>query len=343
MGSAENYMSRTARKRLLLLALAVILGFSVVCALAVGRYQISFRDVLGILFSRFSDAEPGWDRQSESVLMTIRLPRVLGALIAGCALALSGAAYQSVFKNPLVSPDLLGVSSGACVGASVAILWHMGSFEIQLMALLCGLAAVGLTCLVPRLLKNRSNLTLVLAGVIISGIMNALQGFVKYTADPDEELPSIVYWTMGSLASVRISDILMIIVPVAACTAVMLLLRWKLNLLTLGEQEAASLGVRVRLLTGVSILCSTVLTACAVCISGTIGWIGLVVPHIARLLMGQDNRYILPASALIGSVFLIWMDTLARNLVSSEIPLSILTGLCGGPLFLLILTKRGLK
>jgi iron complex transport system permease protein len=177
-------------------------------------------------------------------------------VLAGLALALSGAVYQSVFKNPLVSPDLLGVSGGACVGASLAILFHLSSLLIQALALFCGLIAVGITCSIPRAFGNRSNLALVLSGVIVSGVMNSLQGLIKYAADAEEELPSIVYWTMGSLASVRARDISIIVLPVLAAAAVMLVLRWKLNLLTLSEHEARSLGVNVRFLSRIAIVCS---------------------------------------------------------------------------------------
>jgi iron complex transport system permease protein len=330
-------------KKLLITALFAILCFLFVTALAFGRYQIRFTEVLGILTARFFSIQPTWSDQTANILMTIRLPRICGAILAGMSLALSGAAYQSVFKNPLVSPDLLGVSAGACVGASLGILLHLGSFTIQMMALLCGLLSVAITCAVPRVLHNRSNLMLVLSGIIVSGIMSAVQGFIKYTADAEEELPSIVYWAMGSLASVRAHDIIIIIPPVIIAMAVLLILRWKINLLTLDEQEAQSLGVNVSRIRGITIVCSTMLTACAVCISGTIGWIGLVVPHVGRLLAGHDNRFLMPVSALCGGIFLLIMDTMARNMTKSEIPLSILTGMFGGPLFVIILARQGLK
>jgi iron complex transport system permease protein len=242
-----------------------------------------------------------------------------------------------VFRNPLVSPDLLGVSSGACVGASAAILLHFSAFGVQAAALCAGLTAVTLTTMVPRFFKNTSSMALVLSGVIVSGFMTSIQGIFKYIADPYNDLPSIVYWALGSLGPVKTKDILaigpVIVLSMAAVTAI----RWRINLLTLGDVEAASLGVNVKRLRAGVVTCATLLTASAVCISGTIGWIGLVIPHLGRLLSGNDNKRLIPASALLGAAFTILVDTIARSLTGSEIPLSILTGIIGTPLFIWLL------
>ena len=276
----------------------------------------------------------------ESVILAVRLPRLMGAMLVGSALSLSGAAYQSLFRNPLVSPDLLGISSGACVGAAFAILLELPASLVQLSALGTGLLTVFLTTLIPGLFRNRSSLMLVLSGVIMSGFMSALLGIAKYVADPENHLASIVYWTMGSFSNVRMKDVLLISPPILAAMAALLLLRWRVNLLSLGDAEAGSLGVNVRRARGVTILCSTVLTACAVCLCGTIGWAGLIVPHLGRLIVGQDNRYLLPMSAVLGALFLVVVDTLARNLTGSEIPLSIITGVLGAPLFVWLLARQ---
>lgn len=276
----------------------------------------------------------------ESVILAVRLPRLMGAMLVGSALSLSGAAYQSLFRNPLVSPDLLGISSGACVGAAFAILLELPAPLVQLSALGTGLLTVFLTTLIPGLFRNRSSLMLVLSGVIMSGFMSALLGIAKYVADPENHLASIVYWTMGSFSNVRMKDVLLISPPILAAMAALLLLRWRVNLLSLGDAEAGSLGVNVRRARGVTILCSTVLTACAVCLCGTIGWAGLIVPHLGRLIVGQDNRYLLPMSAVLGALFLVVVDTLARNLTGSEIPLSIITGVLGAPLFVWLLARQ---
>ena len=320
--------------------LLVVVAFGATC---MGRYAISLQDVLGVFASQFVDIDATWSAQTERMLLGVRLPRILAAILVGAALALSGATYQGTFMNPLVSPDLLGVSSGACVGASVAILMNLNGLGVQLFALGAGLLSVFITTRIPRLFKIRSNLMLVLSGVIVSGIMSSVQGFCKYMADPYDQLQSIVFWTMGSLSSVHMSDIAIVVVPMVVAGGVLIVLRWQINILSLGEHEAKTLGVSVRRVNAIAIVCSTVLTASAVCLCGTIGWVGLVIPHICRMLVGEDNRYLMPATVLMGGVFMLLVDTLARCISSSEIPLSILTGIIGGPLFLLIMVKRGMK
>ncbi len=311
--------------------------------LGLGRFEVPVISAAGILLkSVFHLALPDvtWTDQMQSVIMDVRLPRLFGAVLVGCALSLSGATYQGLFKNPLVSPDILGVSSGACVGASVMILLNRGSMETQLAALAMGLFTVVLTTLIPKLFKRHSNFMLVLAGIIVAGFMGSIQGIIKYVADPESQLASIVYWTMGSLSSVKPNDIFLVLPGMLTAMVILLLMRWKINLLSLGENEAKLLGVDVRKVRGLAILCSTVLTACAVCLCGTIGWVGLIIPHLGRLLVGQDNRYLLPASAALGAVFMVIVDTVARNLTGSEIPLSIITGLMGAPLFLWLLARQ---
>lgn len=330
-----------SRNRLIwtfVLALAVT---AVVC-LGLGRFSVPFLQSLRILVNAFTPwrLETTWSDRMESVILAVRLPRLMGAMLVGSALSLSGAAYQSLFRNPLVSPDLLGISSGACVGAAFAILLELPAPLVQLSALGTGLLTVFLTTLIPGLFRNRSSLMLVLSGVIMSGFMSALLGIAKYVADPENHLASIVYWTMGSFSNVRMKDVLLISPPILAAMAALLLLRWRVNLLSLGDAEAGSLGVNVRRARGVTILCSTVLTACAVCLCGTIGWAGLIVPHLGRLIVGQDNRYLLPMSAVLGALFLVVVDTLARNLTGSEIPLSIITGVLGAPLFVWLLARQ---
>ena len=320
----------------------MVLAVTAVVCLGLGRFSVPFLQSLRILVNAFTPwrLEATWSGKMESVVLAVRLPRLVGAMLVGAALSLSGAAYQSLFRNPLVSPDLLGISSGACVGAASAILLGLPAPLVQLSALGTGLLTVFLTTLIPRLFRNRSSLMLVLSGVIMSGFTSALLGVAKYVADPENQLASIVYWTMGSFSNTRMKDVLLISPPLLAAMAVLLLLRWRINLLSLGDAEAGSLGVDVRKARGVPILCSTVLTACAVCLCGTIGWAGLIVPHLGRLIVGQDNRYLLPMSAVLGALFLVVVDTLARNLTGSEIPLSIITGVLGTPLFVWLLARQ---
>ncbi len=328
------------RSRRILALLGVLVVALAVFALTSGRFAVSAGDALKICLAQFVDIPQTWSDKAETMVATVRVPRVLGAILVGAALSVSGAAYQGMFKNPIVSPDILGVSSGACVGAATAILLHVGGLETQLFALLGGLAAVAITVSVPKLFRNRGKLMLVLAGVLVSGFMGSLLSFLKYVADADSELAEIVYWTMGSLASVRGKDIALMGPVILVAMAVLLAMRWRVNLLSLGDNEARSLGVNVRRTRAVVIACSTLLTSTAVCICGTIGWVGLIVPHACRLIVGQDNKNLLPASVLVGAAFMLVVDTVCRTLTVNEIPLSIFTGLIGVPLFVVLLAAQ---
>ncbi|WP_070041175.1 FecCD family ABC transporter permease [Robinsoniella peoriensis] len=321
---------------LLLLALTIM-------AIGLGRYFISPIDVIKIIFSKILDIPQTWEKQAEGVVFTLRLPRILAALLVGAALSLSGASYQGVFKNPLVAPDMLGVSAGACVGASWAILFQSNQLVIQIAAFGGGIIAVMAATAIPRFIRNNSMMTLVLAGVIVGGLMNSVLGLLKYLADPDTQLASITHWQLGSLSSIVWRDIIYAGPAIIVSMLVLLLIRWRINILSLGEDEAKTLGTNIKKSRGLVIFCATVLTASAVCISGTIGWIGLVIPHFGRMLVGPDNRKLLPVSAVLGAIFLLLIDTLARNLTSAELPLSILTGLIGAPFYFYLLLKQRMK
>ena len=321
----------------------LILVIMTVVAVGVGRYYISPLTVGRILLSRLLPIDATWETQAESVIFTLRLPRILSALIVGGALSLSGASYQGVFKNPLVAPDMLGVSAGACVGASICILLNMGGVAIQAGAFICGLLAVFLATSIPRLIKNQSMMTLVLAGIIIGGLMNSVLGILKFLADPDTQLASIVHWQLGSLSSAVWRNVYTMGPPIIVASTVIILMRWRINILSLGENEAKSLGVDIRRSRGIIILCATALTACAVCTSGTIGWIGLVIPHFGRMLVGPDNRKLIPVSVVLGAAFLLLIDTIARVLTSAELPLSVLTGLIGAPFYFYLLFMQRMK
>ena len=325
-----------------LIALIIIAFFTAIC---VGRYKITVPEVLRIFGARLGIAADSVtaDKKAEGVIFTLRLPRTIGALLVGGALALSGAAYQGVFKNPLVAPDLLGVSSGACVGAATAILLNLNSFGVQSLAFIMGIATVALTMLIPRLLKNSSMTMLVLSGVIVKGIMDSLLGIIKYLADPETQLASITYWLMGSLTKVLTSDLWAIGPVIVVGSVIIILLRWRINILSLGDNEAKALGVNIKVVRGVIILCSTLMTACAVCLCGTIGWVGLVIPHLSRIVAGQDNTRSIPVSFLMGAIFMVLIDTLSRVLTATEIPLSILTGIIGAPFYIIVLTGQRMK
>jgi iron complex transport system permease protein len=329
-------IDKKIRKSIVILVILLLLTFLI--SLSIGRFNVPISQTVKILVNQLISLTPTWTDQMENIVINVRLPRILGAILIGSALSISGVSYQGLFRNPLVSPDLLGVSAGACVGAAIAILLGMGSWGIEISALVFGFITVLMTVTIPRFFRNKSTLMLVLAGVLMSGFMNSIMGVLKYIADPDNELATIVYWTMGSLASVRWRDLAVCGPIILIFIVVLLLLRWRINILAVGEHDAYSLGMNVKRMRGIVIVCSTVLTATAVCISGTIGWVGLIVPHMGRILVGQDNRYLMPTSALFGGCFMLVIDTLARNITGSEIPLSILTGMIGVPLFIWLIS-----
>ena len=329
--------------RLIILFLTVALVVTSVVALCIGRYSVNPAEAFGAVGSYLHKvlAKPGEKPTAmENVVFVLRIPRILGAIVIGAALSLSGAVYQSVFKNPLVSPDILGVSSGASVGAATAILLGGSLLSMQILAFIIGLGAVLLSTAIPKLLKNNSNLMLVLSGTIVGGFMCSILGVLKFIAEEDTELSSIIYWQMGSVQSVKM-DTLVYVAPVFVAGAVILmLLSWQLNILSFGENEAKTLGVNLKMLRGITIVISSMLTASAVSISGTIGWIGLIIPHLGRLCVGSDNTKMIPCAMMMGGLFLLVMDTIARTVTSLEVPLSILTGLIGAPIYAWLLWKQ---
>ena len=318
----------------------LLLLFCVLGCLCIGKYTISPGECLHILAGKLFHLQGDWQAMDEKLLMGVRLPRVMAAVLVGAALSLSGAVYQGIFKNPLVSPDFLGVSSGACIGAAMAILLSCSAGWIQLFAFAGGIGAVALTVLIPKAMRSDSNIMLVLSGIIVSGAMSSILGFIKYIADPQTQLAAITYWQLGSFAYVDAQALLGILPLSGIAAAVLLAMSWWINILSLGEQEARSLGANVGLLRGLCIVCATILTAGAVCISGTIGWIGLVIPHFGRMLIGSDNRGLLPAVCFIGGMFLLIVDTATRIIGPAEMPISILTGIIGAPFYAWLLYRQ---
>lgn len=317
---------------------ACLIGMSVL-VLCVGAYAVSAGETVGILLSEILPLETTWSSMAQTVVLDVRLPRILAALLVGAALAVAGAAYQSTFRNPLVSPDLLGVSSGACIGAAVAILVGASVAVIQGAAFIGGILAVCCTVSIPRLLKRDSTITLVLAGIIVGGFCGSILGLVKYLADPETQLPEIVYWQMGSLAKADYESLAYVAPVITVSIIVVLCMRWRINVLSLGDHEAKSLGVNLRLERGVVIVFATLLTASATCLAGTIGWIGLVMPHLARFLVGPNTARSIPTVTIMAAVFMLVVDTLAR-ITGIEIPLSILTGFIGTPFFIVLLAQQ---
>jgi iron complex transport system permease protein len=319
---------------------AIALVIVLIAALSVGRYAVSFSVTIRVLLSKLYPIAQTWDNKTDAVIMILRLPRSVAAILIGSALALSGACYQSIFKNPMVSPDLLGVSSGACVGAAIAILMGFGSLYIQLFAFLGGIGTVFLTTLIPRLIRNESTTILVLSGVIMSSLMSSVMSIIKSLADTDTQLAEITYWMMGSLASVQFSDIIPVLPTLIIPTVVILIMRFRLNVMSLGDREAKTLGINLQRTRNLFVICATLLTASCVCLAGTIGWIGLVIPHISRLIVGADNKKMLPVAMLFGSTFMLLIDILCRTLSSAELKIGILTGIVGAPFFFFILLKQ---
>lgn len=292
-----------------------------------------------ILFSSVFPFEQDWSITTYSVVIDVRLPRIIAGLLVGAALSISGASFQGVFQNPLVSPHILGVASGAGFGAALAILLFDSLWMIHLVSFLFGLASVGMTYALSRVYKMTPVLMLVLSGIVVGSLFSALTSFLKYIADPMNKMPAIVFWLLGSLNHVSTRDLLITAPVLVACIMVLLLVRWRINLLAMGEEDAKSLGVNTEVLKVVIIVSATIATASAVCISGIIGWIGIMIPHIGRLIVGPDHKYLLPISMVIGAAYLVAVDTIARTALVTEIPIGILTAILGAPVFAFLLRK----
>lgn len=313
---------------LLLCGLGVLLVLLFGVSMCVGRYAVAPRDVARFFLGlEIPDT-------AERVILHLRIPRTLLAVLIGAALPVSGAIYQSAFYNRLVSPDLLGVSSGASVGACYAILLGLPGVFISIFSFAAGLLTVGLTVLTAWLLGNRGSVVLLLSGIATGGLMSSLVGLLKYLADDEMKLAEMTYWMLGDLSGANMDDVwLMCVIVGLGCTAAVAL-SWKLNIISLGPREAKSLGVNYNAVMGLLIVVATVLTAGAVSVSGTVGWVGLVIPNIVRLLVGSDNRKVISVSMFSGACMMVLVDMLARSLSPSEVPLSVVTGIIGTPLFL---------
>lgn len=321
---------------LVLIVLPIIIIFF---SLFVGRYPLSISEVINVLYGQVTGITDDISAIVETVIIQIRLPRaVLGALVGG-SLAISGAALQGLFRNPLVDSGILGVSSGAGFGAALSIILFNNIFMTYFLSFSFGIIAVFLSYFIGRVYKKTPGIMLVLGGVIVSSVFTALLSFLKYIADPLDELPEIVFWLMGSLATASYNDILIASFPIALGVIGLLSIKWRINVLSMGDKEAQSLGINTKLNKAVVIICSTIATTGAVCVSGTIGWIGLVIPHIGRMLVGNDNKLLIPASFSLGAFFLILIDNIGRVISASELPLSILSALVGGPFFVYLLKK----
>lgn len=325
----------------ILALLAAALGAAVVASVTLGRYPIGIREMLGIWGSRVLDIEPFWTKTQESLLLNHRMPRILLSCMVGGCLSAAGASYQGVFQNPMAAPDILGASSGAACGAALAILLDMSSPMIMAFAFAFSLGTVALVIYTGNRARGKRVIGLILSGIMISSLVSSGTSFIKLVADPTDQLPAITYWLMGSLNGASMRDVLFALGPMALGLIPLFLLRWRVNILTLGDDEARTMGVNARRLRMIVILSATLITAASVSVSGMIGWVGLVIPHLARRLVGNNYRHLMPASILFGAIFLLLVDDISRNLLATEIPIGILTSIIGAPFFIYLITKDG--
>lgn len=344
-------MSVKKRDRLLsgpgtILLMAVILVACILLSFLFGRYPVPFRELCGILADKFLSIfglgiEPFWTDAMQAAVWNVRLPRVIMSVLVGACLSAAGAAYQGVFQNPMAAPDVLGASAGAGFGAALAIYVGLSSMYITIAAFGMSLLTVALVFWVSRHAKGERVLGLVLAGIMVSSLFQAGTSFIKLAADPTNKLPEITYWLMGSLSGAKWSELGFVIWPMLLGLVPLFLLRWRLNVLAMGDDEARAMGVDAGRLRIWLIIAATLVTAASVSVSGMIGWVGLVIPHMVRRICGSDYRWLMPCSMLGGGTFLLIVDNVSRNVTTSGIPIGILTAFIGAPFFLWLITGRG--
>lgn len=363
--TAKLHTDPKAVGKLRLWALAALLLVVFVASFFLGRYGVSLTlgqflglmaeglqrvltsiingvgKLFGFSIDRLFTVPVTWPAVMETIVFNIRMPRIIMACLVGCCLASAGACYQGVFQNPMAAPDLLGASTGACFGAALAILHGRSSAMITLYAFSFSLLTVLLVFVIGQRAPGQKTVNLILAGIMISSLFSAGTSYIKLVADPSSKLPEITYWLMGSLSGTRGYEIAFALLPMALGLLPLLCLRWRLNLLTLGEEEARALGVNTALLRLIVVVCSTLITAASVAVSGLIGWVGLVIPHLCRRYIGNDYRRLLPATMLFGAAFLLVVDNISRNLLAVEIPIGILTAFIGAPFFIYLMGQKG--
>ena len=335
-----NEIEKKHRKTVHIMGVILILcGFA---SFLLGRYPVPLGELMGILGSKLGlPIQKFWTDQMEAAVWNIRLPRVVMSVLVGACLASAGASYQGVFQNPMASPDILGASAGAGFGAALAILLGASSVGITVGAFAASLVTVALVFTVSRHARGDRVLGLVLAGIMVSSLFQSGTSFLKLVADPNNQLPQITYWLMGSLSGAKWSDLGFVILPVLIGLIPLILMRWQLNVITMGDDEARAMGVNAHRVRMGIVICSTLVTASAVSVSGMIGWVGLVIPHMMRRLVGSDYRFLMPASMLGGGIFLLVVDNVSRNATTSGIPIGILTAFIGAPFFLWLIMGKG--
>lgn len=340
MPSRRSLTVRDGRLRggfMLALIAALVVVFA--ASLVLGRYPLSVADVWDAIASRLGGAPVS--ARVDTVVFNMRLPRTILAVIVGSGLAVAGAAFQSLFANPLATPDTLGVTAGSSVGAVIALMLSLPLIGVQAIALVFGVIAVGLTVFIARRDGRANIVMLVLAGVIVAAIANAVLSLLKLVADPNDQLPQITYWLMGSLSGADMDNILLGAPLILAGMTAIIAIRWRLNVLALGDDEARASGTNVSTARTIVIVSATLITASCISMCGQVGWVGLLVPHAARMICGNNNSRIVPVSAVLGAIFLVIIDVMARTLIASEIPISVLTAIVGAPFFIVLLRQTG--
>ncbi len=330
---------KESRQSILFAGLFLFLILSVIFSMGIGRYKISPYKVLGVIASRIFSIEPFWSDTDFRVVILVRAPRVLLSLVCGAGLAMSGAVLQGVFRNPLAGPQVIGITSGSGFGGALAIVLFSSQMATMGFAFLFGLAALFAVFVLSRSDGRSPILMVVLAGVVISAFFTALTSLLKYTADPYDKLPAIVMWLMGSFSSATYKQLLVAFIPISISMVLLYLMRFRINILSLGDEEAEAIGVHPERLRWSMLLAVTLIASATVSAAGIIGWVGLVVPHIARMLVGPDHRKLIPASILLGGSYMIWIDNAARAATKAEIPVGILTAIIGAPVFAYFLHK----
>lgn len=312
---------------------------AVIISLCVGRYPISVEEVMYSFVQMFTGKDMELSTQVYHLVCNVRMPRALVGALVGAVLSASGCAFQGVFRNPLVSPSLLGVSSGASFGAAISILIFSSAIYAPYFAFVFGIVAVLCSFFVARMSRNVTTVMLILGGTIVSSLFSSMLSLMKYIADPYDQLASITFWSMGSLASISMSELLFPVIGMFTGAIILLLSSWSINILSMGDDEAKSMGLNVSMIKYMIICGATLATASAVSIAGTIGWIGLIIPHMARFFVGSDNRKLIPYSMLLGSTFLVLVDVLCRTISSAEIPIGIMLSFIGAPFFVYLLRR----
>ena len=340
----DKYKLNKKKNARLTVALLFVLLVLIAVSMLIGQYGMSPIETIKILLGVQPASEDELHTIS-SIMLNIRLPRTLAAVLIGGALAIAGITYQCVFRNILVSQDVLGVSTGACTGAAIAIVLDLSAYYIQGLSFIMGLLSVVVVFLLARAIKTEKTLSLILSGILVSGLMASVLGYIKYMADPETHLQSIIFWTMGDLSSISMAQISQVVIPMVICILLIYLNRWKLNFFCYSDGEATNLGFNIKLYRIIFLMAATILVSTAVSISGSIGWIGLVIPQLVRTIVGTDNSDTVGLSFIMGANFLLLMDVINRLISAAELPISILTGLIGTPIFVicLLLKQRGEK